>query len=209
MTGQQTPANQIRELVLDTVSKSKPTTTDELVRLIQQKTSLPEKEILTILRQLEEENKIHFTKKIAPDTKTFGPYLFSLKSLWLWLSIIIAIATAVVVFAVPENNYPLMYIRQILGSIFVLFLPGFVCLKTLYPSKVPVATSSENLDTIERIALSIGLSIALTAVLGLILNYSPFWGIRLMPVTLSLLALTLIFATSGIIREYQTKSGAT
>ena len=208
MTDQQTPANQIGELVIDTVSKSKPTTTDELVRLIQQKSSLSEKEILTILRQLEEENKIHFAKKTAPDSKTFGPYLFSLKSLWLWLSIIIAIATAVAVFAVPENNYPLLYLRQILGSIFVLFLPGFVFLKTLYPSKVPVATSSENLGTIERISLSIGLSIALTAVTGLILNYSP-WGIRLLPVTLSLLALTLIFATSGIIREYQAKSVST
>ena len=95
-----------------------------------------------------------------------------------------------------------------MGTIFVLLLPGFAFLKTLYPSKVPIAASSENLDTVERVALSLGLSIALVAIDGLVLNYTP-WGIRLMPITLSLLALTMVFATSGIIREYQTKSGTT
>jgi hypothetical protein len=40
---------------------------------------------------------------------------------------------------------------------------------------------------------------------GLILNYTP-WGIRLAPVTLSLLALTLIFATAALFREYQTRT---
>ena len=115
-----------------------------------------------------------------------------------------AIVTVIAVVLISENNYPIVYLRQALGVVFVLFLPGFVFLKTLYPTKVPMATSSENLDTIERIALSIGLSIALTAIAGLILNYTP-WGIRLIPITFSLLALTLIFATTGLLREYQAK----
>lgn len=37
------------------------------------------------------------------------------------------------------------------------------------------------------------------------LNYTP-WGIRLAPITFSLLALTAVFATVGLIREYQTKT---
>jgi uncharacterized membrane protein len=77
-------------------------------------------------------------------------------------------------------------------------------MKTLYPSKVPITTSSENLDTIERIALSLGLSIALTAIVGLMLNYTP-WGIRLTPITLSLLVLTIVFATAAVLREYNAK----
>jgi uncharacterized membrane protein len=55
-----------------------------------------------------------------------------------------------------------------------------VFIKTLYPPKVPIA---------------LGLDIELTAIIGLILNYTP-WGIRLAPITLSLLALTLVFATA-------------
>jgi uncharacterized membrane protein len=87
----------------------------------------------------------------------------------------------------------------------VLFLPGYAFIKMLFPQKVPIPTSSAELDTIERIALSIGMSLALTPIVGLILNYTP-WGIRLTPITLSLLAMTAIFATAGIIREHQIKT---
>jgi uncharacterized membrane protein len=76
--------------------------------------------------------------------------------------------------------------------------------KALFPISVPVKTSSENMDSIERIALSLGLSLALTPIVGLILNYTPF-GIRLAPITLSLLALTLIFATVALYREFHSK----
>ena len=37
------------------------------------------------------------------------------------------------------------------------------------------------------------------------LNYTP-WGIRLAPITLSLLALTIVFATVAVLREYQAKA---
>jgi uncharacterized membrane protein len=77
----------------------------------------------------------------------------------------------------------------------------------LFPSKVPINTSSENMDTIERLALSLGMSLALIPIVGLILNYTP-WGIRLTPITLSLLALTIVFATATVLREYQAKAQA-
>ncbi len=53
-----------------------------------------------------------------------------------------------------------------------------------------------------------GMSIALVPITGLILNYTP-WGIRTTPVTLSLLALTTVFATAAIIREHQTMTKPT
>jgi uncharacterized membrane protein len=48
------------------------------------------------------------------------------------------------------------------------------------------------------------MSLALTPIVGLILNYTP-WGIRLTPIVLSLLALTIVFATAAIIREHKAK----
>jgi uncharacterized membrane protein len=158
-----------------------------------------------MLAHLEDENKVHFTKKITTQPTTNSSHSFLLKSLWFWAAIVIAVATGVAVFTVPENAYSLTYLRKTLGPIFVLFLPGFVFLKTLYPSKVPIPTSSKNLDTVERIALSIGLSIALTAIVGLILNYTSF-GIRLTPVTLSLLGFTLVCALIALLRECPTKT---
>ena len=107
-----------------------------------------------------------------------------------------------VVFLVPENLYPLRYVRNVLGTVFVLWLPGYAFVKTLFPVHVPIKTSNENLDTIERIALSIGLSLALVPLVGLLLNYTP-WGIRLVPIVLSLFVLTLVFATAAVLREHQ------
>ena len=97
------------------------------------------------------------------------------------------------VFVVPEDAFPVVYIRYVLGSFFVLFLPGYSLIRALFGSK--------ELDNIERLALSIGLSLALVPLAGLLLNYSP-WGIRTTPVTLSLLALTLAFASAAVAREY-------
>jgi uncharacterized membrane protein len=52
-------------------------------------------------------------------------------------------------------------------------LPGFTFIKALFPAEVPIKTSSENMDTIERVALSFGMSLALVPIVGLILNYTP------------------------------------
>ena len=90
-----------------------------------------------------------------------------------------------------------MYARYLLGSTFVLFFPGYTFIKALFQEK--------ELDNIERTAISLGMSIALVPIFVLILNYTP-WGIRTTPVTLSLLALTTIFATAAIVREHQNKT---
>jgi uncharacterized membrane protein len=103
---------------------------------------------------------------------------------------------------IPEDAYPIVYVRYVLGSVFVLWFPGYTFIKALFPTQVPIKTSSENLDSIERIVLSAGMNLALVPLTGLFLNYTP-WGIRTTPVTLSLLILTLIFATAAVIREHQ------
>jgi len=45
----------------------------------------------------------------------------------------------------------------------------------------------DELTPLERLALSIGLSLAVVPLVGLVLNYTP-WGIRLVPVTAALAA---------------------
>ena len=57
-------------------------------------------------------------------------------------------------------------------------------------------------EKIERVALNIGISLTLTLIIGLFLNYTP-WGIQLVPIVFSLLIVTLIFATVAEVREYQ------
>lgn len=196
--------NQIKDLIIETVKKQNPETAKQLVRLVQQTQNLSEEEITLLLIELENEDKLHFTKKEPSTPKSPRAYALSQKTAWYWTTIALAIVTTIAVFTIPEDAIPIVYIRSMLGSIFVLFLPGYAFIKALFPAQVPIKTSSYNLDTIERVALGFGMSIALTSIVGLILNYTPL-GIRLTPITLSLLALTTVFATASIIREYQAK----
>ena len=75
----------------------------------------------------------------------------------------------------------------------MLFLPGYSLIATLFPRK-------DDLDAIERIALSFGLSIAVTPLLGLALNYTPF-GIRLTPVLIVLSVFTISLAISAYVKR--------
>ena len=77
-------------------------------------------------------------------------------------------------------------VRIPLGLLMVLFLPGYALIAALFPRK-------DDLDGIERVALSFGLSIAVVPLIGLGLNYTP-WGIRLVPVVISLCLFTVIMA---------------
>jgi uncharacterized membrane protein len=84
-------------------------------------------------------------------------------------------------------------IRIALGILFVLFFPGYTLIAALFPRK-------DVLDPIERLALSLGLSIAIVPLTGLALNYSP-WGIRLEPILFSLLGFILVLSAVALWRR--------
>ena len=103
------------------------------------------------------------------------------------LIVLIWIITTFIFIIVPELENTI--VRTILGLPFVLFIPGYVLIAALFPKK-------GDLDSIERIALSFGLSIAVVPLIGLGLNFTPF-GIRLIPILISLCiySIGLIFVT--------------
>ena len=104
-------------------------------------------------------------------------------SVWTVMTVIFVIIPAI------ENSI----VRTILGLPFVLFIPGYVMIAAFFPKK-------DNLDSIERIALSFGLSIAIIPLLGLMLNYTPF-GIRLIPILVTLCVFIVIMTTVAIYRR--------
>jgi len=91
-------------------------------------------------------------------------------------------------------------IRTVMGLPMVLFLPGYALIAALFPGK-------DDLDGIERIALSFGLSIAVVPLIGLGLNYTP-WGIRLVPVLISLSAFTVAMSLIAIDRRKRQEDNA-
>jgi hypothetical protein len=197
LTKGQTSDSKIEQCILELVKKENPENVEQLLKLTKEKLSLKEGEALKHIMKLINDEKIKLKEPPKSTPQSLKPYIRSTEAYWFWTTISLAIATVITVFTVPEDAYPIVYIRYVLGSIFVLWLPGFTLIKALFPSK-------KEMDSIERSALSIGLSLAIVPIVGLLLNYTP-WGIRLMPITLSLLALTITFATTALIREHQTK----
>lgn len=193
----------ITEIIIRLVKEERPENVEQLVNRIKGKFGIPEHEIIKYVLQLQSEGRIKL-KKSKPTPHNLAAYVKTEEACWYWITMTLAAATTLVVFTVPENVYPLVYIRYVLGTIFVLWLPGYSFTKALFPTKPTDKKPTGNLDSIERTALSIGLSLALVPIVGLLLNYTP-WGIRLTPILLSLLTLTTIFATAAIIREHQTK----
>ena len=182
------------QFIVDIVKTKQPSTVKELVQLVQKELSIPEEEVLRHIMSLSNKEKLKFIGySIPPKPKS---YIFSTKAISYWLIIATALATSISVFTIPENAYPFIYVRYVLGFVFVLFLPGYSLVKVLFPT--------QEFDNIERVALSIGTSLALVPFIGLILNYT-IWGIRTTSVTISLLVLTTIFATTAMIREQQAK----
>jgi len=163
---------------------------------------LDKKQALNSVRRLIEEGKILLTESSKPTSKTLKEYLLSSSAYWFWTTIAVASATSAIVFLVPGDVYSVAYARIALGAVFIFWLPGYTFIKALFPGRAPVKTSSQEMDAIVRITLSVGMSMALVPIVGLILNYTPF-GVRLTPITLSLLALTVAFAAAGIIRQQQ------
>ena len=180
--------------IINMVKEKQPNTVEQLVQLVQKEFSIPKEEVVKCIMDLSNEGKLKFTEYSLPSTPK--GYIFSIKATWYWTIIALALATSISVFTIPENAYPVVYLRYVLGSIFVLFLPGYSLIKVLFPTL--------ELGNIERVALSVGMSLALVPITGLLLDQTP-WGIRTTSVTLSLLSLTTIFATTAIMREQQTK----
>ncbi len=75
-------------------------------------------------------------------------------------------------------------LQVILGSIFVLFIPGFAWTFVFF--------GNNEIDVIERIALSFGLSIALVPLIVFYLNYLLGVKITFINSTLAILFLSLI-----------------
>ena len=107
--------------------------------------------------------------------------------------IILAAIAVLTVALIPLALFTSGPVRIIVSFLCLLFCPGYALLSALFPKR-------GDIGIIERIALSFGVSIAALPIIGLFLNFTP-WGIKVMPVLISVAAFTLMAAAIGFIRE--------
>lgn len=182
----------IHRFIMNAVKNEKPDTIEQLAQAIQEEFFISKEEAIKYIVDLNNKAKIKLEDTSFPPTGK--GYLFSSRASWYWIIMLLSAATIITVYTIPENAIPLAYTRYLIGSIFVLFLPGFCLIKALFPRK--------ELDKIESTCLSIGISLTIVTLTSFLLNYTA-WGITTTTVTVSFLAITFAFASAALFREYE------
>jgi uncharacterized membrane protein len=111
----------------------------------------------------------------------------------LFIIIILAVLTLVFVLVLPEGNI----LRILLGLPYILVLPGYSLVSALWTKKT-------EMGLLERGILSLGLSIALVAFVGLGLNYTPY-GITMNTILFTLFGLIIVLVGLTFFRRAQLK----
>jgi hypothetical protein len=179
---------EIEALILEK-STPKSIALSRLVRDLSDELACKPDKIISEIIGLQTEKKILITEP-AP-YRRFPNYLLSPISIWFWEVVLATLASLGLVFA--SSGWAL-YFRFVLGGLMVLFLPGYSLVGLLY-------SKEDDLDYFTRITVSFALSLAMTTIVGLVLNFTPF-GITLFAVASSLGALTIGLLLLTALRRY-------
>ncbi|HTY46095.1 MAG TPA: DUF1616 domain-containing protein [Methanomassiliicoccales archaeon] len=99
----------------------------------------------------------------------------------LFAAVLLSGLLIIIVLALPVSP-----LRTVLALPYLFFAPGYVLTTFFFPERA-------KLDSIERIALSLALSLVITSFIGFALNYTPF-GIRLESIIASLSIFIVVFS---------------
>lgn len=181
----------IAKALLDAARKNPSLSVEALVKEKAESLGVARHDVAKHLYLLWRDGELKLVNPQPPSS--LAQYAKSFYSLWFWALTLIIVLTGSAIYLLPQIP-PYVYFRYVVGSLFILCLPGFALIEALYPKK-------EDLEPLERVALSIGLSLALVPLVGLVLNYTP-WGIRLDPIFVSLAFLTIVLGAVAIAKKF-------
>jgi hypothetical protein len=173
-----------------------PSSVGELAEAVMGESGLSEDDFIKALRDMLSDGSLLLSKPSYELESAWDYFVTGTLSGWFWGTIGLAVLAVLSVALIPDV-FPINLVRWVLGSILVLYLPGYTLFQLLFPQ-------GGELYGLERFAFSIGLSLALVPLVVLLLNYTP-WGIRLDPIVASLSGLTVLLAVGAAVRKYEQK----
>ena len=157
------------------------------------KPSLTELDITELVWKLSRSHQVVLEDPVFTNRSTIQFLRLWEWMIWFYAVLIIAPTTILVIYLVPAEA-PLAILRWLLSSLFLFFLPGHMLVQILYPK-------TDQLQWIEKIVFSVGLSIVLVMIIGLALNQTA-WGLALSPIVTSLTFVTIGLAIIAILRRH-------
>ena len=154
---------------------------------------LSDEEVFEIVRQMRDRGQIDLRRR-GPKFKSFFSFLVDLPRSWVfWFLLGITSITFLSVYRLP-SSVPWSYLRWIDGTVFLGFAPGLGLVRVLFGPR-------RQLDGAETVALSIGLSLAVSSLVGILLNFSP-GGISLDSIVFAVATLVILLACTSAARDY-------
>ena len=184
----------LHDQALDYLNDNGTTTVPKLFDALRAKnSSVTDTEVADVVWRLAERGQVDI-EDVPPRVRSLREYLgLWERNVWFYMSVAVSLMTVLVIYIVP-SQFPLVVLRWVLGSVFVLVIPGYVTVEALFPK-------GRELDGIDRFALSVGMSLILVMLVGLLLNYTPF-GIRLTPIVISLTIFTIGLSLAALVRKF-------
>jgi hypothetical protein len=178
-------------VILKVVETKQPKTVNELVHFVQEQVSASLNDITREVKNLQQKGLIVLEEPTNLKNRFFYG-LSSRKDIWLWATISLTILAFISILFFPEGGTPLSYLRYAFGFILAVFLPGYCLTEALFPRK-------SAMDEIERFTFSIGLSFAVTALVGLFLSFT--FGLTLTTALVTLGFIVIILALAAFKRK--------
>ncbi len=178
----------VRKLILETLHDRRFGTVANVVSKLEG-IGIPKSVTLRYIQDLAREGKVILNIPGGPDEAVMAPvasisqYLRSTLAIDLWLTFLLLGLGILTTFSIPADLYPFVIFRWIFSGLLLIFVPGFAFVRCLFPF-------DRFIDRWERLALSMGLSIALAVLVAFGLNFT-YWGITPAPTTTGLSLITL------------------
>lgn len=171
-----------RDAIRKAVLKYRGASLGEVVEKVSEELNVKDYEVARTIYEMAERGEV----RLVDPREGFLNFLLY-HSFWFHLVLLFVMGT---IASVVFNIAPLRYF---FGFVFVMYLPGAALTELVYPKK-------EDLSQLGRVAMGIGLSLALDPIVGLFLNYGP--GIFVSTSLASLSALTLALSVGALVRKY-------
>ncbi|MGH9992541.1 MAG: DUF1616 domain-containing protein [Nitrososphaera sp.] len=115
-----------------------------------------------------------------------------------WVAVAASAAILIAIYVLPQGE-PWVATRWIAGAIFLFVIPGYTLTNLFIPRN--------RLSIIERVAISVGLSLATVVLIGIILSYSPA-GVRIEPIVISIALFNVVIALLAAGKDYSMRERA-
>jgi hypothetical protein len=178
-----------REELIEIVKQHRPSNLAFLKKFLNEANmNFTDEKLLPLIKQLQSEGTLKFS---VQHTGSFGEYLADIWNAW-WFYFVIIVTLSELFLVISNSQAGVALLLRILFGLGVLgIIPGFLTVMIIFPG--------EQVQTLEKIALSVFLSVLISITVGVLLGLGPFFQ-----ASKNIIVLTVYVVLADVAASYRT-----